>query len=87
MNKYHTLLIGYLTMVSIGTIAAEDFVMVKAPCYEKDANGQCMKWGVISRGCRAPIGGKCTVDFTLLGKRAICNAENGATCTQIMKFN
>ena len=84
MNKFYIALIGCLSLLSLGTIFAEDFVMVKAPCLQKDGNGDCMRWGVISRGCKAPIGGKCTVDYTYEGKRAICNAENGSICSQTM---
>jgi len=87
MNTYYIALMGCLTLLSLSSISAEDFVMVKAPCLEKNGNGDCMRWGVISRGCKAPAGGRCTVDYTYDGKRAICNAENGASCSQTIKLN
>ncbi len=85
-KKMNAKLIAIIAFLSTGYLYAEDFVMIKAPCNQKNAQGECIAWGVMNKGCKAPMGGTCKVDFSHGDKRAVCDAVDGGSCNSSIRL-
>lgn len=55
-------------------------------CVDKDAQGNCTKWG-LQKQCSAPKGGECSVSVNYGNKTATCKAQDGASCTALVKID
>lgn len=65
-------------------IQAEEDVQVPLSCTEKDAEGTCIKWNGVVRGCKAPPNGECIAVVREFGKLATCSATNGESCNAVI---
>lgn len=84
MKKLFLIVLATFTSLALaffhpGMPRGETEVQVPVTCTQV-SEGQCLQWGAITRGCKAPAGGSCTATVKEGEKTATCNAKDGGSC-------